>query len=77
MAIEEIEGKLSSAADLTAYVSDVLAAAGTDRPSAAAVAGPVPSNRQRTQRAGLEPSRNGWCARMGAWSPRPLPPSAP
>lgn len=38
MAIEHIEGKLSSAADLTAYVSDVLMAAGTDQPSAAAVA---------------------------------------
>ncbi len=38
MAIEHIEGKLSSAADLTAYVGDVLAAAGADQPSASAVA---------------------------------------
>ncbi|MCB1489854.1 MAG: Ldh family oxidoreductase [Bauldia sp.] len=38
MAIEHIEGKLGTAEDLTLYVHDLLAAAGADEPSAAAVA---------------------------------------
>ena len=38
MAIEAIEGKRGSAADLTRLVADLLAASGADQPSAAAVA---------------------------------------